>query len=140
MYYLRSEEKFDAAHFLYDYNGKCRNIHGHCWRVITEICSEKLSDETQTRGMIIDFGDLKRTLKELCDEFDHALIYEENTLRPATLAAFADENFKTCRVSFRPTAENFAKYFFDRLKEKGFAVHRVDVYETQKNCAAYSEG
>ena len=139
MYYLKSEQSFDSAHFLKDYDGKCKNLHGHRWRVVAHIKGDKLSAETQTRGMLVDFGDLKTALKELCDSLDHCLIYETNSLKSATLAAFADEGFKTIEVSFRPTAENFAGYFFRRLKEKGFAVHRIEVYETPNNCAAYEE-
>ena len=139
MYYLKSEETFDAAHFLKDYDGKCKNLLGHCWKVVAEIKGETLSNETQTRGMLTDFSDLKRALKELCDEFDHCLIYEAGSLKPATLSAFSDEDFKTAEVPFRPTAENFARYFYEKLTMKGFAAHRVEVYETARNCAAYEE-
>ena len=139
MYYLKSEQSFDSAHFLKDYDGKCQNLHGHRWRVIVQIKGENLSDDKQTRGMLVDFGNLKSALKEVCDCFDHCLIYEKNSLKPATLEAFAAENFRTIEVPFRPTAENFAKYFFLKLKEKGFAVHRATVYETPNNCAAYEE-
>ena len=139
MYYLKSEDTFDAAHFLKDYDGKCRNIHGHCWRVVAEIKGERLSEEVQERGMLTDFSALKQALKELCGKFDHSLIYEEGSLKPSTLQAFADETFKVFEVPFRPTAENFAKYFYEKLKEKGFNAHRIEVYETAKNCAAYEE-
>lgn len=137
MYYLKTEQTFDSAHFLKDYEGKCRNLHGHCWRVTAEIRAESLRTDPQMRGMVLDFADLKTALKSLCDALDHALIYETGSLMEATLAAFAAENFRTVEVSFRPTAENFAKYFFDQLREAGLPVHRVTVYETEKNCAVY---
>ena len=79
MYVLQTEQSFDAAHFLKDYKGKCSNIHGHRWRVVVSISSEKLSAEQQTKGMIIDFSDLKKVLKNICDYFDHTFIYEENS-------------------------------------------------------------
>ena len=60
MYYLKTEASFDAAHFLWKYEGKCRNIHGHRWNVAVEIKSQVLKQEGQTRGMIVDFGDLKK--------------------------------------------------------------------------------
>lgn len=50
MFYIKSEDSFDAAHFLKDYEGKCRNVHGHRWRVLAEIQGEQLSEEQQTRG------------------------------------------------------------------------------------------
>ena len=49
MYLLKTEQTFDSAHFLSDYQGKCRNLHGHQWRVIVEICGKTLSTDTQTR-------------------------------------------------------------------------------------------
>ena len=84
MYMLKTEQSFDAAHFLKDYKGKCSNIHGHRWRVVVSISSEKLSAEQQTKGMVIDFSDLKKALKNICDYFDHTFIYEENSLKPET--------------------------------------------------------
>ena len=137
MYYLKSEASFDAAHFLKGYEGKCSNIHGHRWRVEVEIEGEKLSEETQTRGMLVDFSDLKKAIKELCDKFDHTFIYEEGSLKDATVKALMEEDFKMNVVAFRPTAENFAKFFYDRLAASGFDVHRVLVYETPNNCACY---
>lgn len=139
MYYLKTESDFDAAHFLKDYDGKCRNIHGHRWRVMAEIQGSSLSKDEQTRGMIVDFSDFKRALKALCDELDHSLIYESGSLKEATLAALKNEGFKLNEVAFRPTAENFAEYFYKKMQDAGFDMHRVEVYETEKNCAAYEE-
>lgn len=139
MFYLKTEESFDSAHFLKDYDGKCKNLHGHRWRVVVEVKGHSLNTDKQTRGMLIDFGDLKKCVKDMCDNMDHSLIYEKDSLKPATLAAFKEENFRTIEVDFRPTAENFARYFFEELNKKGLAVHRVEVYETEKNCAAYEE-
>lgn len=137
MYYLKSEAAFDSAHFLSGYDGKCKNLHGHRWRVIAEIKSETLSNEKQTRGMVIDFSDLKSALKGICDNLDHCLIYEEGSLKAKTIEALKDEDFKLISVPFRPTAENFAKHFFDLLTNKGFNVNKVEVYETPNNSATY---
>ena len=139
MFFLKTEESFDAAHFLAGYDGKCRNIHGHRWRVVAQIKGETLSEGQQTRGMLVDFGDLKEILKIYCDELDHCLIYEKGSLKAATIAAFQEENFKIYEVAFRPTAENFAYYFYKKLEAQGLDVHRVEVYETPNNCAAYEE-
>lgn len=75
MYYLQTKASFDAAHFLWKYEGKCRNIHGHRWNVVAKIKSQELEREGQTRGMVVDFGNLKNDLKVFCDYFDHSLIY-----------------------------------------------------------------
>lgn len=137
MYYLKTEQSFDSAHFLKGYQGKCHNLHGHRWRVIAEIQGEGLAQDAQCRGMLVDFGELKALLKTLCDELDHSLIYEAGSLRPATVQALQAEDFRIIEVPFRPTAEEFACYFYKSIQEKGYAVHRVEVYETPNNCAAY---
>lgn len=139
MFYIKSEESFDSAHFLKDYEGKCRNVHGHRWRVVAEVKGEELSEEEQTRGMLFDFSELKTTLKELCEELDHCMLYEKGSLKETTIRALEEEHFKMIELSFRPTAENFACYFYKKLEEKGYWVHRVEVYETPNNCAVYEK-
>ena len=64
MYILKSEHSFDSAHFLSEYDGKCANIHGHRWKVEVEVQSETLTKGGQLEGMVIDFGDLKRDVKD----------------------------------------------------------------------------
>ena len=110
MYSLKTEHSFDSAHFLSGYNGKCSNIHGHRWRVIVEVCGEKVDAEGQTRGMIVDFGTLKEQLKAEVDALDHALIIEKNTLKAKTMEALNEEGFKIIEMDFIPTAENFSNY------------------------------
>lgn len=139
MYTLISEASFDSAHFLANYNGKCKNIHGHRWTIKIEIFSKTLEKTGSTRGMIIDFGDLKKELKNIADYFDHGLIIEKNSMRNTTLEALKEDNFKIIEVNFRPTAENFSKYFFDYFKNKNFNVKQITVFETPNNCATYSE-
>lgn len=140
MYYIKTEAAFDSAHFLKGYDGKCSNLHGHRWRVVAYLKAEELKTDEQNRGMVEDFGDIKAALKELCDELDHCFIYEEGSLREETVKALDAEDFRFVRVAFRPTAENLAKYIFDVLGRQGFAMHRVEVYETPDNCATYEEG
>lgn len=139
MYSLISEASFDSAHFLAQYEGKCRNIHGHRWIVKVEIFGEKLQENGSKREMLIDFGELKSELKKLVDFYDHSLIIEKNTMREITLNALKEDGFRIIEVEFRPTAENFAKNFYDYFIEKGFSVKSISVYETPNNCAIYSE-
>lgn len=75
----------------------------------------------------------------LCDYFDHSLIYETGSLKAETVAALQNEDFHLEEVSFRPTAENFAYYFYKELTDLGYGVHYVEVYETPNNCAVYEE-
>lgn len=132
MYIVKTEDSFDSAHFLARYNGKCRNIHGHRWRVVIEIAGENLDD-----GMVVDFTDIKAALKALTDNLDHSLVMEKDTLKPQTYECLVDEGFRIMIMDFRPTAENFAKYFFDEIKNKGFNIRAAEIYETPNNCARY---
>ena len=139
MYQLTTHASFDSAHFLAGYQGKCSNLHGHRWKLEVTVSSEKLEEEGQIRGMVVDFGELKKDVKDLADEFDHCLIIETGSLKEKTMEALAEEDFRIIQVDFRPTAENFAKYFYDRMKEKEYQVCLVKVYETPNNMAEYGE-
>lgn len=139
MYYIKVEKSFDAAHFLKGYDGKCKNIHGHHWRVIVCVKSKSLEEMGQTRGMVTDFSDLKKALQEEVNYFDHSLIYETESLKPQTICALLDEDFKIREVPFRPTAENFARDFYQKIQNRGYQIDSVTVYETPDNCAEYRE-
>lgn len=137
MFKLTANASFDSAHFLSGYNGKCANIHGHHWTLEVSINGEELQQTGEKRGMLIDFCDLKKALRDLADSFDHTLIYEKDTLKGATLTALKDENFSLVEVPFRPTAENFARHFYELLSFQGLPVCSVTVYETPDNYATY---
>ena len=139
MYILKTEHSFDSAHFLSGYKGKCSNIHGHRWKVEVYVQSETLAQGGQLDGMIIDFGDLKKDVKAMVDSYDHALIVQENTMRSETLTCIKQDGFNVILVDFRPTAENFAAFFFELMKDKGYPVKRTTVYETPTNSASYEE-
>ena len=137
MYRLKTSAAFDSAHFLAGYRGKCANLHGHRWVIEVEAGAEQLQGSGEKRGMVIDFGDLKAAVRALADAYDHAMIFERGSLKPATLAALQDEGFRLIEVPYRPTAENFARAFYENLKADGIPVLRVTVYETPDNCAGY---
>lgn len=139
MYYLKTEQSFDASHFLKGYEGVCKNLHGHRWRVIIKVQSVSLHTDQQVRGMIVDFTQLKKDLKEVTDYFDHSLIVEKNTMKGSTVQAMQEEGFRLAEVEFRPTAENFSRYFYDKLTDRGYQVKSAAVYETPTNCASYEE-
>lgn len=137
MYYLKTSSSFDSAHFLSDYDGKCKNIHGHRWIIEVRIQGQELKNSGTEKGMLTDFGNLKKTVRDLAESFDHAFIYEKNSLKPATVQTLKDEDFRLIEVPFRPTAENFARYFYDILSGDGLELADVTVYETPDNCAVY---
>lgn len=143
MFEVTIEDSFDGAHFLKDYDGKCHNLHGHRWKVEVILASLKLKENTQERGMVIDFSKAKEALKSLTqDVFDHSFIYEVGSLPQNMVRDMRDVmGWKLNPVPFRPTAEEFARYFYDQLamKLEGFhlKVASVTVYETPTNKAIY---
>ena len=140
MYTIETEVSFDSAHFLSGYQGKCGNIHGHRWTVKAAVCAEQLENEDlQTRGMLMDFKDLKEPLKTFSKRLDHCLIIESGSMKEDTLACLTRDGFRIEQLPFRPTAENLARYFYEELQQMGYPVQYVKVYETPNNCATYQE-
>lgn len=137
MYGLKTESSFDGAHFLTDYYGKCENLHGHRWRVVAYIRRRELGTEGTERDMVLDFGEFKRILREETGRLDHTFLVEEGSLMDKTVACLEEEGFTLSILPFRTTAENLARYFADRLAQRGLPVSQVDVYETPLNCATY---
>lgn len=121
MYKIMAESSFSAAHLLLKHPGKCSSLHGHNWRVQAVVGAETLDEQ----GMVVDFAVLKKALGELCDRFDHRMVNE--------IAPFD-------RIP--PTAENFAKLFFDELVARvgtnRVQVLAVRIWETERNVAEYS--
>ena len=136
MYQLTTEHSFDSAHFLAGYDGKCGNLHGHRWRVLLTVQSETLREDRQQKGMCVDFAELKKDLRTELDALDHVLIIEQGSLRESTMKALQEEKFQVVEP-FRPTAENFARYFYELFTLKGYPVAKVEVYETPNNSAVY---
>ena len=139
MYTLKTGAGFDSAHFLKGYNGKCSNIHGHHWSVEIVVGSDSLNTDVGTRGMVVDCAELKKDLRVFTDILDHGLIIEKGSLKDKTLEALKEEDFRIVELDMRPTAENFAKYFYDLMTDKGYKVVEATVYETRRNCASYRE-
>lgn len=137
MYQLTTEHSFDSAHFLAGYDGKCGNLHGHRWRVLLTVQSETLREDRQQKGMCVDFAELKKDLLTELDALDHVLIIEQGSLRESTMKALQEEKFQVVEMPFRPTAENFARYFYELFTLKGYPVAKVEVYETPNNSAVY---
>lgn len=137
MYQLTTEHSFDSAHFLAGYDGKCGNLHGHRWRVLLTVQSETLREDRQQKDMCVDFAELKKDLRTELDALDHVLIIEQGSLRESTMKALQEEKFQVVEMPFRPTAENFARYFYELFTLKGYPVAKVEVYETPNNSAVY---
>ena len=137
-YLLTSEIKFDAAHRLSNYKGKCSQIHGHTYRVIVTIKSNKLN----SWGAIMDFGELKKILKtHIGDKYDHKtiLMFKDNENQIIGRVLNKDGIVWT---SSNPTAENMARDIWNDLIPVfniiiNIKLVKVTVYETATNAATY---
>ena len=130
--------KFDAAHVLTNHQGLCKNLHGHTYRVDVSV-SQAADDD---RDMVIDFKDLKGIANEVvCDRFDHAFIYNTESVGEREIAAVVEKNgMRTVAIPFRSTAENLAKLFFSDLTARIPGLVAVKVWETADSCAEYGLG
>ena len=130
--------KFDAAHVLTNHQGLCKNLHGHTYRGDVSV-SQAADDD---RDMVIDFKDLKGIANEVvCDRFDHAFIYNTESVGEREIAAVVEKNgMRTVAIPFRSTAENLAKLFFSDLKARIPGLVAVKVWETADSCAEYGLG
>jgi 6-pyruvoyltetrahydropterin/6-carboxytetrahydropterin synthase len=116
---VSKEFTFDAAHHLHDYEGKCKNLHGHTYRVIFG-----LSGYTDSRGLMIDFGDIKEIWKnEIEIHLDHRYLNETLPL-------------------MNTTAENMVVWIYEKMAEalltknyEGTRVEFVRLYETPTSYA-----
>ncbi len=121
MYEISAKFSISSAHYLNRYEGKCKNLHGHNWKITVYVQGEKLDDS----GMLIDFNVLKKHFKIIESELDHVNLNE--------LSFFNQKN---------PTAENISEFIFNRITEllkkageMNAKVSKVSVYETE-NCEA----
>lgn len=125
---------FQMAHALSGYDGKCRNIHGHNYRLFVTIEGEPIMDPAASkRGMVMDFSDLKRIVEEqVVAPLDHALVLAHDSEFPK------DMQTKTIVTPFQPTCENMLLYFADLLKGKlpqGVTLYSLRLYETDNSYA-----
>ncbi len=109
---------FEMAHALWNYDGPCRNIHGHSYRLEVTVRGEPLEDDKDVKnGMVMDFGDLKRIVKEkIIDRYDHCVVVNERA--PHDFLGRVEQMFSRYEVtSFQPTSENLLVHFAGILRE-----------------------
>lgn len=127
---------FEMAHALYGYDGKCKNIHGHSYKLDVCVIGRPIYDKNNPKyGMVIDFGDLKHIVKsEVVDIMDHATML--NTTSPhKKLAEYLDaEGHKLVEVNYQPSSENMVIDFAERIKAKlpkELELHSLKLRETE---------
>ena|ERR1035441_6716814 len=138
---IAKDFRWEMAHRLPEHTGGCRNVHGHSYRMWIE-----LAGEPDTQGMVLDYFDLKKMVDPLVAEIDHAFLCD----RSDTLIVdfLKSSGLKAVYVNFPTTAENIAKWFFDRLSplfapdDRSSMKHlrelRVRIQETERTYAEVS--
>lgn len=139
---LTKEFSFEAAHALDGYDGPCREIHGHSYRLFVTVRGVPSPDDTDPKyGMVMDFGVLKRIVhEEIVARFDHALVLEDSPAS-ATLRRTLSERFSNVvAVGYRPTCENMLADFACRIRARlpqGVALHALRLHETATSFAEW---
>ncbi|MCP4976006.1 MAG: 6-carboxytetrahydropterin synthase, partial [Maribacter sp.] len=99
---------FETGHALYGYDGKCRNVHGHSYKLSVTVIGTPITDTSHVKlGMVIDFGDLKKIVKEeIVNPFDHATIFNKNTPHLELAKELMGRDHKVILADYQPTSEN----------------------------------
>jgi 6-pyruvoyltetrahydropterin/6-carboxytetrahydropterin synthase len=134
MYQVAKCIEFCYGHRLLNYEGKCRHLHGHNGRVEIEVTGEALDH----RGMLTDFGDIKRVMKVWIDEnLDHRMILNEGDPMLPIIRERGEPHYV---LQENPTAEAIAKLIFEKAREFGLPVSCVTLWETSDSYATYRSG
>ncbi len=133
---------FETGHALYGYDGKCRNVHGHSYKLSVTVIGAPISDTTNVKyGMVIDFGDLKKIVKEeIVNVFDHATVFNKNTPHIELAKELEDRDHNVLLVDYQPTSEmmviDFAKKINNRLPDN-IKLHSLRLRETDTSFAEW---
>ena len=132
---------FEAAHALYGYDGKCKNIHGHSYKLFVTIIGNPIKDSNNVKfGMIIDFSDLKKIVKsEIVEEFDHSVIFNKNSPHKELAEDLIKNGHKVILANYQPTIEEMIIDFADRISAKlppEIKLYSLKLEETE---TSYSE-
>jgi 6-pyruvoyltetrahydropterin/6-carboxytetrahydropterin synthase len=135
------EFTFEMAHVLFNYDGPCRNVHGHSYRLFVTITGIPARDSNNPKnGMVIDFTDLKNiVMKEIVNIFDHCVVVSsgfDELKREMMMKTFGN----TVIVDYQPTCENLVADFAGRITNHlpaGTSLHSLKLYETAKSYAEW---
>lgn len=138
---ITKEFHFEMSHCLNNYNGACKNIHGHSYKLFVTLRGEPSKDKNSSSyGMVMDFTQLKKMVKEnILDIFDHSLVIERNS---PFIEFIKQIDTKKNIVDFQPTCENFVLYFkkqIEPLLPQNVELYKMVLYETASSCAEWNK-
>ena len=132
---------FEMAHTLFEYDGLCRNIHGHSYYLEVTISGEPCNEPGHPRdGMVMDFGELKNLVKtNVVNTFDHALMVSSHVSEgQKQLLSHTTDRFIV--VDFQPTSENLVVYIASILQPLlplSVTLFSIRLYETENSFAEW---
>jgi 6-pyruvoyltetrahydropterin/6-carboxytetrahydropterin synthase len=138
---VTKEFSFEMAHALWNYDGPCRNVHGHSYRLFVTLYGKPLEVwDNPKNGMVIDFSDLKKIVKkEIVDVFDHSVVVSRHFDKEKT-DLFSSLFGNIVLVDYQPTCENLVADFagrISRLLPGGITLHSLKLYETTTSYAEW---
>jgi len=117
---ITKQFSFETGHALYGYDGKCKNVHGHSYRLDVTVIGKPISDNSNVKfGMVIDFGDLKKIVKEeIVDVFDHATVFNKNTPHVELAEELENRGHNVLLVDYQPTSEMMVIDFAFKIRKR----------------------
>lgn len=139
---ITKQFNFETGHALYGYDGKCRNVHGHSYKLSVTVIGKPITDTSNVKlGMVIDFGDLKKIVKEdIVDVFDHATVFNKNTPHVELAKELTDRGHNVILADYQPTSENMVIDFAAKIKSRlpeNISLFSLKLQETDTSFAEW---
>ena len=139
---ITKQFNFETGHALYGYDGKCRNVHGHSYKLSVTVIGSPITDTNHVKlGMVIDFGDLKKIVKEdIVDIFDHATVFNKNTPHVELAKELTDREHNVILADYQPTSENMVIDFAAKIKSRlpeNISLFSLKLQETDTSFAEW---
>ncbi|MFI8377744.1 6-pyruvoyl trahydropterin synthase family protein [Leeuwenhoekiella sp. NPDC079379] len=139
---ITKQFSFETGHALYGYDGKCRNVHGHSYKLSVTVIGTPISQSDNVKfGMVIDFGDLKKIVKtEIVDVFDHATVFNKNTPHVELAKELSDRGHNVLLVDYQPTSEMMVIDFAEKIKKylpENISLFSLKLQETDSSFAEW---
>lgn len=138
---LTKQFEFEMSHALLNYDGLCRNIHGHSYKLQITVIGEPLNEPGHPKdGMVVDFSILKKIVKEeIVEPLDHSLMIN-NVHAHDKLVELGEMYERHHVVNFQPTSENLVIYIAEKMKKflpENLEIFSVRLYETSNSFAEW---
>lgn len=139
---ITKQFSFETGHALYGYDGKCKNVHGHSYNLYVTVIGQPITDTNNVKyGMVIDFKDLKKIVKEeIVDIFDHATVFNKNTPHVELAKTLKASGHNVLLVDYQPTSEMMVIDFSKKIKKRlpnNIKLHSLKLQETATSFAEW---